>query len=208
MIDFNAQAATWDDDPAKRDRALRVAAAIEREVALTPDTRGLEYGCGTGLVGFALAPHVGSLVLADSSPGMLEVLRRKIEATGAAAGHLTAMQLDLLGDPLPAERFDLVFTSMVLHHVRDVPRVLDAFARLLVPGGSLCIADLDAEDGSFHGPDVTDVHRGFERGWLQGQLQATGLVDVRFSTLCEIHKETAAGERTFPVFFVACRTPR
>lgn len=206
MIDFSAQAATWDDDPAKRDRAVRVAAAIERDVALTPETKGFEYGCGTGLVGFALASRVGSLTLADSSPGMLEVLRRKIEATGA--GHMSALALDLLTDPLPAERYDLVFTSMVLHHVRDVPRVLDAFARLLVPGGSLCIADLDTEDGSFHGPDVTDVHRGFDRGWLQGQLQATGLVDVRFSTVCEMRKETAAGERTFPVFFVTCRRER
>ncbi len=205
MIDFSAQAATWDDDPAKRDRAVRVAAAIERDVALTPETKGFEYGCGTGLVGFALASRVGSLTLADSSPGMLEVLRRKIEATGA--GHMSALALDLLTDPLPAERYDLVFTSMVLHHVRDVPRVLDAFARLLVPGGSLCIADLDAEDGSFHGPDV-DVHHGFERGWLQGQLQAAGFVDVRFSTVCEVRKATPAGERAFPVFFVACRKER
>ena len=38
----------------------------------------MEYGCGAGLVGLDLANRLASLVAADSSPGMLEILKAKI----------------------------------------------------------------------------------------------------------------------------------
>ena len=48
------------------------------------------------------------------------------------------------------ERFDLVYTLMTLHHIPDTAKILGSFQALLQPGGVLCIADLDKEDGSFH----------------------------------------------------------
>ena len=50
---------------------------------------------------------------------------------------------------------------MTLHHIHDLSTVLAAFATLLADGGHLCIADLEKEDGSFHGGDFanTDILR-------------------------------------------------
>ena len=48
------------------------------------DARVLELGAGTGLLGLALS-HVGAVVLADASDGMLAVAEAKI-ATGAYPG--------------------------------------------------------------------------------------------------------------------------
>src|SRR5690606_42045723 len=45
---FDEKAATWDDDPAKVERARVVADALRDAVPPGPTTRLLEYGAGTG----------------------------------------------------------------------------------------------------------------------------------------------------------------
>lgn len=197
MTDFDAKARSWDSDPAKTERALRVGEAIRHEVAVGPSTTVFEYGCGTGLLGFALQPYVAQVVLADSSAGMLAVLREKIAATGAR--NMTPVRLDLLVDPLPPERYDLVCTLLTLHHVRDTDGILGRFRALLAPGGAVCISDLDREDGSFHGLDV-DVHHGFDRADLERRMRRVGFRELRFTTPHEIVKTTATGPRRYPLF--------
>jgi predicted TPR repeat methyltransferase len=105
--DFDARAATWDDDPTKVERAQRVADAIRRSVPLARTMRALEYGAGTGLLSFILRPDLGDITLADVSQGMLDVAAGKIAAAREPA--MRAVRLDLLADPLPPERFDIVY---------------------------------------------------------------------------------------------------
>jgi 2-polyprenyl-3-methyl-5-hydroxy-6-metoxy-1,4-benzoquinol methylase len=202
MIDFDAKAATWDADPQKVDRARRVASAIATRVPDLAGRRVLEYGCGTGLLGFALRPLVASVTMADSSPGMLEELRRKIAASGLDG--LMPLRLDLATDPPPAERFDLICSLMALHHVPDTAGLLRAFRGLLEPGGMVCLSDLDAEDGSFHGAGV-HVHHGFDRGVLQAQLEACGFQEVRVETVLEIQRAATGAERRYPIFLATAR---
>ncbi len=78
---FDRAAADWD----KKDQRRELAAAIASGIAALPlpdRAQALEYGCGTGLVGLALAPCLESLTAADSSPGMLATLSDKIAAAG------------------------------------------------------------------------------------------------------------------------------
>jgi ubiquinone/menaquinone biosynthesis C-methylase UbiE len=206
MSDFDARAATWDEDPAKVSRAEKVAAAIRGALPIGAETSALDYGCGTGLLGLALRPHVGRLTLADSSEGMLAVLRGKIAAGGFA--NAAPLRLDLATDPVPAERFDLVCTLMTLHHVRDIEGLLGRFLTLLRPGGALCVADLDREDGSFHGPGV-DVHPGFDRAALGRSLVEVGFEMVSFSTADEVVRDGGSpARRVYPVFLAVARKAR
>lgn len=191
--DFDAQAASWDADPGKTRRARDVAAALRTAVPLCPTTRALEYGAGTGLLSFELKDELGSIVLADSSQGMLAVTGEKIET--AAARHMQTLLMDLTADPLPPRSFDLVYSMMTLHHIADTPAILRTFAEMLVPGGWLAIADLDAEDGSFHGPGM-DVHHGFDRAALAEQLAAADFENVAIDTCHEMRRH----ERTYSVF--------
>jgi 2-polyprenyl-3-methyl-5-hydroxy-6-metoxy-1,4-benzoquinol methylase len=202
MTDFDARAATWDSDPQKVDRARRVAAAIADRVPALAGRRVLEYGCGTGLLGFALRPLVAAITMADSSPGMLEELRRKIAASGL--GGLSPLRLDLSIDPPPAGRFDLICSLMTLHHVPDTAGLLRAFHGLLEPGGFVALADLESEDGSFHGVGE-HVHHGFDGGLLRSQLEAIGYREVRVETVLEVRKETPRGARAYPVFLATAR---
>jgi SAM-dependent methyltransferase len=208
--DFDQRAATWDDDPIKAARAHAVAEAIRREVPFRRGMRALEYGCGTGLLGFALAPFPGELTLADASAGMLEVLRGKIDAIGAR--NMSAVKLDLLADAPPEARFDrydrydLVCLLMVLHHIPDTDGILRKFHAILAPGGHLCIGDLDPEGGAFHGPGF-DGHNGFDREVLAAKARAAGFANVRFTTAYENPRKVGGAMCVFPVFLMVADRP-
>lgn len=201
-VDFDAKAATWDSNPQTVERARKVAEALAATVPGLGGRTVLEYGCGTGLLGFALRPHVAAVTMADASEGMLGELRRKIAASGLTG--LRPLRLDLATDPPPAERFDLVCSLMALHHVPDTAGLLRAFRGLLAPGGMVGLADLDREDGSFHGPGV-EVHHGFDRAELGEALRDAGFDGVRFQTVFEIARDGAAGPRRYPVFLATAR---
>lgn len=202
MNDFDAKAATWDQDPLKVERALTVGRAIAEAVPVA-NQQILEYGCGTGLLGFALQPLAAHVTLADTSEGMLGVLDQKILAAGAR--NMTSLRLDLLADPLPAARYDLICSLMTLHHIPDTEGLLRKFRELLAPGGWVALSDLDSEDGSFHGHEVTDVHLGFDRGVLGRQLEAAGFSSITFTTPYEIQRDVEGGIRSFPLFLVVAK---
>lgn len=199
-------AATWDDDPDKARRAHEVARAVAAVVGPSRGSmRVLEYGAGTGLVTQALAALLPGMTptLADNSSGMREVLARKVEA-GALPRASRVWDLDLEEVPPPPERFDLVVSSMVLHHVHRPDAVLAGFHALLDEGGRLAVADLDREDGSFHAHHADfDGHQGFDRGELRTALERAGFSDVSFTDCGEIEKEG----NTYPVFLAVATRP-
>jgi ubiquinone/menaquinone biosynthesis C-methylase UbiE len=203
MTYFDERAKDWDSDPAKVERARIVAAAIRALLPLQSGLTALEVGCGTGLLSFALQPDFASITLSDTSEGMLAVLSDKIRAAGVDNMH--PLRLDLSSDPLPASRFDAIYSLMTLHHIPDTDFILKQVYRLTNPGGVLFITDLEKEDGSFHGPAVTDVHTGFERAHLQGQLETAGFTHVRFASILSVKKLVAGVEKEFPLFLMSAR---
>ena len=203
---FDQSASTWDNEPRRIALMKAVGEAILREIQPTKDMDMLDYGCGTGLVSLFLLPSVRSVTGADNSPGMLEVLRGKITEGGIE--RMKVIRLDLELDSVPEDRYDLVVTSMTMHHVADIPRVLRGFYDLLLPGGNLCIADLDSEPGLFHPPEAAESvhHHGFDRQWLKDQITAAGFTVSSDITADTIHKPVeGCGERAFPVFLIVAK---
>ncbi len=192
---FDEKAATWDDDPAHVERAQVVAGAIREAVPLDSSVRLLEYGAGTGLVSQALCHTVGPITVADTSAGMRKVMQDKVAAGVMADARV--WDLDLASAPLPAseERFDLIVTVLTLHHLQRLEPVLSNFAVLLAEGGHLAIADLDEEDGTFHG-DGFDGHHGFDHDALADDLRTAGFTDVVFQRCHHIVRDG----RTYPLF--------
>ena len=184
---FDDKARDWDTSE-RRQRAQAVAQAIRDRVPLTEQTRVIEVGAGTGLLGLELAEEVGEMVLTDPSAGMLEVTFDKL-ADGRHP-NVSAVRFDLLTDPPPGEPFDLAVSLLVLHHLADTHAALSAVRGLLRPGGWVALADLDAEDGSFHGPDAEGIHhQGFDRGAIVELAREVGFSEVAASDATQLERD-------------------
>lgn len=202
--DFDKEAAQWDANPGRVKLANEVADAIIREAVPAHGMDALDFGCGTGLVTLRLQPFVRSITGADSSPGMLAVLESKVKSQGLA--NVRTRLVDFEKGEHVGGTFHLVVSSMTMHHVKDIAALFRQWHDLLVSGGLLAAADLDAEDGSFHSDNTGVFHRGFDRGDMQNLLRKTGFRDVRAVTAAAVTRDIeGGGKKEFPVFLIVGR---
>jgi ubiquinone/menaquinone biosynthesis C-methylase UbiE len=204
--DFNAAAATWDENPVRVNLAQNVFRAMSDSGLIRPGMDVLEIGCGTGLVTLLLQPCVHSITATDSSAGMLDILNEKVRRTNC---HNVKIQLvNLEDDGGIIGRYDLVVSSMTFHHIRDIPVLLGGIAAIMKPGGILCVADLDKEGGKFH-EDTTGVfHNGFDRAVFRKQFETAGFEKVRNRTAAIIRRPDSSGNlRCFTVFLMSGHIP-
>lgn len=195
--DFDAVAEKWDEEPRRLKLAQEVVAAMRRELPLTPSMQALDYGCGSGLVTLGLHPLVGRITGADSSRGMLEVLQQKIKERGLS--NVSTVLLDLEHQKLE-QNYDLIVSSMTLHHVQDVAGLITSLAQSLNPGGWLALADLESEDGSFHDDPKGVSHHGFSRAFLTDAFARCGLSELRVVTATTVDKKRENGAvASYPV---------
>jgi 2-polyprenyl-3-methyl-5-hydroxy-6-metoxy-1,4-benzoquinol methylase len=200
---FDEKAKTWEKDPVKVRNAKIVADEIIKTIGKATSLSGFEYGCGTGLVSFNLQENLSKIVLADSSKGMLEVASEKIAQ--AQFSNMSTFEVDLTSQKPGKEKFGIIYSLLTMHHITDVEKIFETFHSMLEPGGYLFIADLDLEDGSFHGKEFTG-HNGFNRLEMKKWCVAAGFTDVEFKTITSITRELPDGSRrVFPLFLLKCR---
>lgn len=199
--DFDKAAASWDENPGRVKLAKDVANTISSQVALTHDMDIMDFGCGTGLLSVELLPLVRSVTGVDSSQGMLDIFNRKIAILGLKGVGTALVDLDR-GNTLTGN-YDIVVSSMTLHHAREIEPLFDQFHNAIAHGGHLCIADLDPDDGMFHGDNSGVFHFGFDRTGLRRIFIEAGFDNVRDVTAAEMTKPAGNGEmRRFTVFLM------
>jgi ubiquinone/menaquinone biosynthesis C-methylase UbiE len=200
MSRFDTAAQQWDNNPIHWERSEAIAKSIGEKVPLSTDMVVLEYGAGTAILSFLLKDKLREIVLMDSSAEMVKVMEQKVYQTGAT--HLIPLFFNLESNVYSSQKFDLVMSQMVLHHVADANAMLEKFYRLLHPGGYLALADLYAEDGSFH-DGVFEGHRGFDPEQLAWTLKSIGFLNISYETCFVIKRNTPEGyEKEFPVFLM------
>ena len=192
MQRFDTVADEWDKSDRRRALAHTVARAIMDNVTITPSMRVLDFGCGTGLLSEPFMDTLTHITGLDTSQNMLENYKAKFGA------RCSVLQHDLLATPLE-KRYDLIVSSMTLHHIEDTKRILERFYEHLAPNGSVAIADLCTEDGRFHDHGNEGVyHFGFEEEKIRMQCADVGLHVSFFETLFQIEKE----DRSYAVFLL------
>ena len=121
-----------------RERQLR-----ERFIDLAgvaPGNAVLDVGCGTGTLAIAAARRVGptgTVCGIDASPPMIARARRKATKAGVRVDFRVGVAENL---PFPDRRFDVVLSTLMLHHLptktrqqcaREIKKVLKSDGRVL-----------------------------------------------------------------------------
>jgi len=200
MSEFDQKAKEWDKNQMHLERTKAVASQLQKMISFKPNMKAMEFGAGTGLLSFILKDRFSEITLMDNSLEMLKIAEQKIEA----GDHLKFKTLffnleknDYKGDP-----FDIIYSQMALHHIKDINAIFGKFYRLLSPGGILAIADLYREDGSFHDGDM-NVHKGFDPEKLTAILLLQGLHDFQITPCFVIRKEVSPNNiKEYPVFLL------
>lgn len=206
MNRFDAVASSWEAKPSRAERARVTADAIAVRVPLQQSWSVVDIGSGTGLLSRALADRVSSVVLVDTSQGMIDVAAERIAESGLSA--LSAVCLDVARESPPGAPFDLAVSLLMLHHVEDVEGLLEAVLRQLVPGGYLAFADVAAEDGTFHDDATEEVqHRGFDPGDLAALAASAGFVDVAVEEIHQMVKQRDGAPRSYGLLLLTGRVP-
>lgn len=198
---FDLAALTWDEKPQRVQLNLDIFNAIESNVKLTPGMSVLDFGCGTGLLSLQLLERTGNVTCADSSKGMLEVLETKVKNAGIDGIRTLHLQSDdaegITGG------YDLITSAMTFHHVKDVEHIIKKLTGHINSGGSLCVADLEPDDGKFHEDNTGVHHYGFTREEMMKHFCNAGLADVKAMKAAAVDRKNEAGETvSFAVFLV------
>ena len=98
----------------------------------------VEVGAGTGAQALELAAHGARVVAVDGDPVALAIARRKAGAAGVDWRVGLAASL-----PVETASADAVVMALLLHHLNAAGKAaaLAEAARVLRPGGRLCVAD-------------------------------------------------------------------
>ena len=100
---------------------------------LKPEDDVLDFGCGMGDLSMGLAHAVTAVTAIDTSPGMIQVAQAR--ANQARIQNITFNQTSI-DAILPSNRkFDVITVFNVLHHIQNVPKLVDQINGLLPFGG-------------------------------------------------------------------------
>lgn len=151
----------------------QAALALLDHLAIEPQDRLLDLGCGTGMVAGPAAERAGWVLGLDLTPGMLRQLQGK--ARSHATWPLALMRGDARYLPVSAGSFDVVTTSFMLLHLTTAEKqaVFAESRRVLTAAGRLgCLTSREGVGDAY--PTA-----GEWRGWLHNHgFEEIEIVDL------------------------------
>ncbi len=196
MNRFDEAAKTWDTKPSSLAMAKACVENINKIIKLKDDSKILDYGCGTGLVAFSLSNETNEVIGMDNSSGMVEQFNKKAKELDFL--NIKAIQHNIDNEDLTQNEFDLIITSMSLHHIKNANIFIEKAYKALKNDGFLCINDLDKEDGTFHKKHNNEgvYHFGFDKNELENSLKNLGFKIIDYKI---VHTDIRE-DREFPIF--------
>jgi len=196
MSSFDTRAKNWDSGDIRVNGAKKIAEAIEAEIELTQEMEILDFGVGTGLLGFEIAKKVKQVYGVDTSAGMLKKLKEK----NSESLSIIPIEQDIITKPL-TQQFDGVVSSMTLHHIADLEAFFSTIYKNIKEGGFIALADLESEDGTFHSDNTGVHHFGFDEKKLCEIVAKSGFKEISIKNINTINKP----HRDFGVFLLTAR---
>jgi ubiquinone/menaquinone biosynthesis C-methylase UbiE len=147
----------------------------------------LDVGCGTGTLAIAAKRRVGptgSVYGIDASPAMIARATKKAKKAGALVIFESGLAESL---PFPDGRFDVVLSTVMLHHLPRTAREqgVREMGRVLKPGGRLLAVDFGGASRKGRGP-LAHFHR-------HGHVESRALLDLVSGTGLHVVESGALG---------------
>ncbi len=146
----------------------RIAEWLAGEGALSSSTVVADIGAGTGKLGISLARYAASVIFVEPSDKMSEYIKKSGYRVVNASAEKTT---------LPDRSVDLIVCGQSFHFF-DRAKVKKEFARILAPGGRVCLvwyllssrnpfirryeeilSQFTSETHNLHEPDLVELHR-------------------------------------------------
>ena len=182
-----------------RERALRERFLDLARIA--PGESVLDVGCGTGTLAIAAKRRVGAVGEVsgiDASVEMIERANKKAKRAKTDVTFKTALAESL---PFSDARFDVVLSTVMLHHLRRAVREQSVreMRRVLKPGGRLLIVDFGRNTGNqrgllahFHQHGRVDLSALIDLSKAAG-FHVVGSGPVGFGTMVFVLSDQASG---------------
>jgi ubiquinone/menaquinone biosynthesis C-methylase UbiE len=127
---------------------------VVRHAGARRGDRVLDIGCGTGLLSLRFVKKGCRVYGIDNSDKMLDIFRDKLKRLGIER-DVECRHMDAAAARLPRAGFDIVVSSVTLHHLKNKSGLIKKVYNALRPGGSFIIGEIDMDTTGRH----TDVRR-------------------------------------------------
>lgn len=197
-MDFNQLTSTQDEDIRVK-RAQAVSIEIESYIGHGP-LEVMEFGCGTGLISLNLKNKISEGLLVDSSSEKIKELEQKLN--NRHISHLQTYTGNILESDIDRQ-FDVIYSSMVMHHIKDFKSVIKKLVSYLKTNGKLIIVDLLPDNGDFHrNHSEFDGHHGFSINEMVEALEEAGLKEVNGRKFYSSYKPIENKKHPYSLFSV------
>ena len=202
MNRFDNVAHDWEAKTSRVQIAKSSVDNIKEIVDLKPNFKILDYGCGTGLIGFGLSNETNTVLGMDYSSGMVEKFNEKAKELNFT--NISAIKHDINKEDLPKNEFDLIAISMTLHHIKDTEMFIKKAKSSLKNGGHLCINDLVKEDGTFHDEHKNEgvEHFGYDKEELCNLIKNNGFEIIEYKIVYTDHRNN----KDYPIFQIIAKS--
>jgi ArsR family transcriptional regulator len=173
---------------------------------LHPDWTVADVGTGTGAMLPLLSPHVKNIIAVDPSPAMLKAAKNRVRTLDLPNVDLRPGSAERL--PLDSGSVDVVLLALVLVYTPDPPAALAEARRVLKPGGTLLLIDLQPHSVELLREKLQHRWMGFDQSALTGSLLAAGFEKIRWHPLPSRHMRSQDSPGGVPdLFALRASTP-
>jgi ubiquinone/menaquinone biosynthesis C-methylase UbiE len=145
----------YDQTLGKMKRHHKLLDTVVKVSGVRDGEKVLDIGCGTGLLSLKFIRAANCEVTAiDSSPDMLAIFKDKITAL-SLSDRITCLPGDAASPRFKDQTFDVVASTVALHHIENKLPMLKKINALLKPGGRFVLGDADVDTSGDH----ADVRR-------------------------------------------------
>ena len=142
---FGNWANEYDSSLGKVKRHHKLLDLVVQSSSVKDNDNVLDLGCGTGLLSLKFLKKADCLIHGvDSSPEMLKIFKNKIKKLDLSK-NITCQLENAESLTFKENSFDIIASTVTLHHVKNKYPVIRKINRLLKPGGRFILGDIDMD---------------------------------------------------------------